>query len=416
MKKLILPFAFMLISFAMQAQSVVDTVSLGAGYANQVWYSLENDEQGSAPKNNWDLAFETGGFGTSIHINSVIGTMLWTYPHADTTGWATIDTTGMTAWTAKYNSDTSWSIGAFDKGMVTSNPNDVGWGIYNNITHVITGDSLFVIKLSNGAYKKLWIKNVINGGYNFVYANLDGTNTQTYFILKSNFNGKNFGYYSLQTNSELNREPAPTANWDLLFTQYTGFVPTPYTLSGVLQNKGIIAAQADNVANPATYENWFDHSFETAINVLGADWKTYSGAWYLSQDTVYFVKSKQGDIWKIIFTGFGGAGNGNFIFSKEKISTVGLDEINASSNIELSVYPNPVVNGSAQLVYSLNKDYTHANYTLIDMNGKIVANESLNNNAGFYTHSISTANLEKGVYFVNITIDNFTTQQKLIVQ
>lgn len=40
-----------------QAQAVIDTVSIGANYTNQVWYSLQNDEQGSSAKNNWDLAF-----------------------------------------------------------------------------------------------------------------------------------------------------------------------------------------------------------------------------------------------------------------------------------------------------------------------------------------------------------------------
>jgi hypothetical protein len=43
------------------AQAVTDTVAVGASYANHVWYSLANDEQGNAPKNNWDIAFDAGG-------------------------------------------------------------------------------------------------------------------------------------------------------------------------------------------------------------------------------------------------------------------------------------------------------------------------------------------------------------------
>lgn len=416
MKKLLLTSACILALIASKAQVVIDTVSLGASYTNQKWYSLQNDEQGSAPKNNWDIAFDVSGFGTSIHINSIIGTMLWTYPSADTSGWATLDTAGINSWTPKYNSDTTWSIGAFDKGAVTSNPNDVGWGIYNSITHVITGDSLFVIKLSSGAYKKLWIKNVAGGGYNFQYADLNGTNLQTQFLLKSTYTGKNFSYFSLQTNTALNREPVASANWDLLFTQYTAFIPTPYTVAGVLSNKGVKVAQADNVSNPSTYNNWSAHSFITPINEIGYDWKVFAGTWQLVQDTVYFVQSKAGDIWKLRFTGFGGSGNGNYIFSKEKLSSVGITEINGNPSASISLYPNPTNGENVTLVYNFEKTFSKAVYTLYDLSGRIIQSKNLNSNSGFYSHTINTSGLNVGLYIVSVTIDQKTIQQKLIIK
>ncbi|MCA0429052.1 MAG: T9SS type A sorting domain-containing protein [Bacteroidetes bacterium] len=414
MKKILLTtLCLIAISFT-NAQTIIDTVSIGAGYANQKWYSLQNDEQGSAPKNNWDIAFDPSGFGTSIHINSVIGTMLWTYPSADTTGWATIDTTGINSWVPKYNSDTSWVIGAFDKGAVTSNANDVGWGIYNSITHIITGDSLFVIKLSNGSYKKLWIINSTGTGYNFKYADLNGSNLQTKFISKSAYANKIFGYYSLQTNTALDREPVTTANWDLLFTQYTAFVPTPYTVGGVLSNKGVRVAQADNVSNPVTFNNWFGQPYKTAINEIGYDWKAFTTSWLIAQDTVYFVKSKTGDIWKMRFTGFGGSSNGNYIFSKEKLSTVGINE-NNEVKASVSIYPNPSNSSNVTVLYDLEKNYSNAQLNIFDITGKLITQENLNNTIGFYSHTINTQNLKAGVYVVSIKLNNTTIQQKLIV-
>ncbi len=417
MKKLLLFFMVMLTIGTINAQQIIDTVSLGAGYANQKWYSLQNGEQGAAPKDNWDIAFEIGGFGTSIHINSIIGTMLWTYPLADTSGWAGLDTTGINAWTPQYNSDTSWVFGAFDQNMVTTNANDVGWGIYNPITHIITGDSLFVIKLANGVYKKLWIKEIAGGGYNFQYADLDGSNLQIQSIQNSIYSGKNFGYFSIQTNTQLNREPVASANWDLLFTQYTAFIPTPYTVAGVLSNKGVRVAQADDVSNPQSYNNWSAHTFVTPINEIGSDWKAFAGgSWNLVSDTVYFVKSKTGDIWKLLFTGFGGSSTGNFIFSKEKLSTAGILEYNQSQSISLAIYPNPTQNNQVTLIYNIDKNYQNTYYTINDMSGRLVLSEALYSGSGLYQHTLLTQGLKQGLYIISMYVDGQVLQQKLIIE
>ncbi len=322
MRKILLTSICAMSIIVSKAQVTTDTVSIGAGYANQKWYSLKNDDQGSSPKNNWDIAFDCSARGTSILINSVTGTTLWKYPTADTSGWLTLDTTGITSWITKYyNSDTSWAVGAFDKGMVTSNPSDLGWGVYSSITHIVTGDSLYVIKLSNNTYKKLWIQSLSAGVYSFKYADIAGTNLQNASLTKSTYTGKNFGYYSLQTNAALNREPLST-DWDLVFTQYTTFIPQAYTVTGVLSNTGVKVADVRTVANAATFNTWTSQTFKTPINEIGYDWKSFTGSAYVMEDSlVYFIRTKTSDIWKVIFTGFGGSATGNFIFSKEKLAT-----------------------------------------------------------------------------------------------
>src|SRR5690606_33339597 len=112
MKKLILT-SFLGLGIAVMANAQTsDTVRIGAGYANQVWYSLANDEQGSAPKDNWDLAFDIQSIMSSIHVNTVAGVTLWGYPNGDITDWGSVDTTGLSGWGSRNNSDTSWSLGA----------------------------------------------------------------------------------------------------------------------------------------------------------------------------------------------------------------------------------------------------------------------------------------------------------------
>src|SRR5262245_18365700 len=91
MKKTLLAFLLAPCGLSASAQVITDTVATGPSYAQQVWYSLQNDQQGNAPKNNWDIAFDASCFGSTIMINSITGTTLWNYPKVDTSGWGSID-------------------------------------------------------------------------------------------------------------------------------------------------------------------------------------------------------------------------------------------------------------------------------------------------------------------------------------
>lgn len=411
MKKILL-LSFTLSSFVYSYSQVTDTVSLSTGYANQVWYSLQNDNQGSAPKNNWDLAFDCSGFGSAVHINSITGTMVWLYPNTDTSGWNTLDTAGITTWKAYYNSDTSWSVGAFDRGMDLANSFDLGWGIYNSTTHVVTGDSLFVIKLASGAYKKICIQTLASGFYNFKYADLNGANLQTVALNKALYTGKNFAYYSLQNDMALDREPA-SANWDLLFTQYTTFIPTPYTVAGVLHNTGVEVAQVHPVNDPSTYTNWSAHGFNHYINEIGYDWKNFTGVWDIEDSLVYFVKTNAGDVWKMVYTGFGGSGNGNYIFTKQMISASGVtNEISPVSTV--TMYPNPA-SEFTQVVYHVNNSVSSATMMVHDLSGKQISTQLLNTQPGLHTTMLNTENFSSGMYVVTLLFDNTRVQQKLTV-
>ncbi|OFY84681.1 MAG: hypothetical protein A3F72_16060 [Bacteroidetes bacterium RIFCSPLOWO2_12_FULL_35_15] len=413
MKKILLTCAGALLMSSSYAQTVIDTVSLGTGYANQKWYSLQNDEQGSSAKNNWDIAFGTGSQGSTIMINSVTGTMLWGYPTADTSGWNTLDTTGLSTWTPRYNSDTSWAFGAFSMPRNMSNSSDLGWGNYSSITHYVTADSLFVIKLANSTYKKLWIKHLQSGTYTFRYANLNGTSDTTVSLAKATYTGKNFGYYSLQNNIALDREPL-SANWDLLFTQYTAFIPQPYSVTGVLSNKGLTAAKAYPVDTANV--SWTSYTFVTPINTIGYNWKSYSGTWTIEDSLVYFAKTSTGNIWKLTFTGFGGSSNGNYIFSKKMISATGIEDVNGESLGTLALYPNPSSGENTTIVYSIDKSVSSAVLNIYDLSGRKIQSERLNNNPGFYQQQFSNQNLTAGMYLVSIDLDGNHIQQKLIIK
>jgi hypothetical protein len=398
-------------SFTLNAQQVTDTVSLGAGYANQKWYSLENDEQGTAPKNNWDIAFECAQYGTSVLINSPTGTRLWMYTAGDTAQWSTLDTNGMAAtWPAKYNSDTSWYLGAFSQPQM--NQFDLGWGIYNPITHFVDGDSLYVIKLANNSYRKIWIKQLASGTFTFRYGTLDNSFDTTVALVKSDFAGDLFAYYSLQNNAEVDREPNATT-WDLSFQQYTAFLPAPYGVTGVLSNNGVLVAQAYPV--DVTTAQWTDYAYVTPINEIGYDWKTLNMQTFtydLADSTVYFVQDVNGNIWKMIFTGFGGSANGNFIFTKEQVGTSGIADNGQTQSFAL--YPNPAAQGNVTVVASLGAS-NEGVITATTASGALVYSESIQG-TGLQQKQINTEGWAPGLYFVSVVSDGAVLTQKLIVQ
>jgi hypothetical protein len=171
MKKFYIFALFMILTGIIGAQQVDDVVITGEGYANQVWYSMENGEVGSADLNNWDLAFEIIGISASIRANTQKGLVVYQAPFA-TGEWESLTELDPN-WPSLNNDITSWHRGAFN--LHSTSDFDLGWGIYNPITHFVTGDSLYVIELAEGGTKKLRIDVLASGVYTFTYANLDGS-------------------------------------------------------------------------------------------------------------------------------------------------------------------------------------------------------------------------------------------------
>lgn len=403
------------LAFKSKSQIIIDTVSVGTGYANQKWYSLQNNEQGTQLKDNWDIAFEISGYSASILANvQKTNFAVYKAPYS-ISQYATIDTTGINTWPMLYNSDSTWAIGAFNKGANPANANDLGWGVYNSSNHIITGDSCYVIKLSNTSYKKIKINDLNGGVYSFEYANIDGSNAQSQSITKSNYTGKNFAYFDLTNNVAIDREPL-SANWDLTFVKYISFVPSAYGVTGILSNKGVMVAQANNIVSPSTYNTWSSHSFNSAINEIGYDWKEINMttfAWDIKMDTIYFVKTKIGDIWKLHFTKFSGSSTGNFIFSKEKLSSVSLQDLEGTVS-QVSLYPNPSTGNTTTLLVAAEIELANASVSIIDLAGRIVSTEMISVNTGINQYQLNTGPLNNGVYFIQLNAGANTITQKLI--
>ncbi|MBG15991.1 MAG: hypothetical protein CL853_06540 [Crocinitomicaceae bacterium] len=412
MKKSLLILTITLISFTYSAQ-VYDSVFLQSGYTNQSYYNLNSGEVANVDNENWDLAFSLSAYGSSIRINGKTGTELYVYPNGDTSSWSSVDISGIASWTKLYDSDTSWSLGAFDASANPGNPLDLGWGVYNTVTHHILGDSLHVIKLSNGDYKKLQVMKLAGGTYEFRYANIDGSNEVNTSVSKSSFTNKNFGYYSIQNQLEIDREP-DTDSWHLVFTKYVGQLSPGlfYGVTGVLSNKNILVAQEEQVdVNTVSSPT---NPYQTEINTIGYDWKSYSGGGYvLESDLCYFIKDANDDIWKIFFTGFEGGSTGKIVFGKEALTATNTSEIDAITTF--AVYPNPTTDNRITVLYDVNSISDNDNLFIYNLNGELLQSHRLSQ-YGFNQKTLSLSDFSKGIYLISLRVGNDIVTEKLIIQ
>jgi len=398
MKKILL-IAFCIPTFIF-AQTT-DMVSLGAGYANDSYYSFENDEQGNESATNWDLALELGSMGVGIRLNERRASV-WVYPGA-ISDWATLDTAGHTGWTRLRNSYEDWSEGAFNDIATGAT---YGWGEYTGgPNHNVEGTKIFLIKLSDNSYRKLKIDLTSTSSvYNVTHEKLDNTDQVVEVIAKSTYAGKNFVYYDITSITVIDREPASNT-WDVVFTNYIYNLGGGYYsgTTGVLHNKGVATSQVDGVPTASSTYG----TFEDAINTIGYDWKSYAGGVYtMVADLSYFVQTANGDIWKLIFTQFEGSSNGNIHFTKEKVETAGIATYEGAN---ISVFPNP-----ANDVLTISTTQELQNLSIVDLSGQIVKEI---NAIGFSSTQVSTADLKNGVYFIQ-TLDasNRKGTQKIVIQ
>lgn len=422
MNKLILLFITVLaFTFSIKAQTT-DTVSIGAGYANEVWYSLDSNEQAVATRADWDFGFQVPGVISSIIANTTIGE-LYTYPNGDTANWATLDTSGIDNWNPMHNSFTSWSLGAFNQGIDTSNWADLGWGEYHmNLGHIIVGDSLFVWKKHTGATYKVWIQSLISGSYSFIVSDLSGTNVDTISIAKSNYTGKNFAYYSIANDSVMDLEPL-SADWDLLFSNYVGNSNgVPYPVSGIRTNNHVEAVKVYPVddVNTYDYDSAQAQTYSSNIDVIGHDWKTFqfsTMSYVIEDSTVYILKTDSATYWKVVMKGFGGSANGNYIFEKTKLNAItGLFEKPNKNNGSFKIYPNPATNRNINIETDLPKIVKSADVNIYNINGQLVESKrvEINNQKEGILYTLD--NHKSGIYFIQISHELGSTTQRLIIQ
>jgi hypothetical protein len=393
--------AFIPLGLLAQMQKEVVT---GEGYANDVYYSLENGTVTTVQRDNWDIGFITKQMSVSVLANNGSGVELFTYQGGTIDDWASLDTTGMD-WTPMYNSIETFDMGALNYNTIPGDDFDYGWGRYDMSTHNIVGDSVLVIKTISGAYKKLAInmKNAIANTWEFRFANLDGSDEQTVDLNAGDYLDKYFIHYSIDSLKWVDREPG-TDDWDLLFTRYYDYT-IPYIVTGVLINDDHVVAQEvrESGMDQSTHISYQDTSFIDNISEIGSDWKNFdmgSFSYVLVDTVVYYLKTygeSDSTYYKIYFTDFSGSSEGRYTFIQEEIWLVSAEEDELPVH-QLQVFPNPA-KGNIQVVFDL---YGRTDIDIIDMTGRIMRTSSYEA-SGFTNLSMDLGELNPGIYFVKVS-------------
>ncbi len=428
MKKNVLITAALLgLSASISAQIVKnDSVSMGPGYANQIYYSFKNGQVGSAPVNNWSIANSSNIQDNNIRANHMTGLRVIGYPNGDNSDWAAFDTAGFKTWPMYWNSIHHHNKGAF---MQTAGAfPDFSWGVYNSGTKIVTGDSLYLLAWVNGAgqYTKFLKLSLIKQDYGnliFKYANVDGSNEVLDTLFHSEAANQNYKFYNFLTGDNVVREPAKT-DWDINFTRYYAPVSGQhYPVMGVESNVGLKVAKvfgqtwsqlmASDTVNMVK-NNKLAGKFTDSMTAIGSDWKFFDGMKFQIMDKQsYIVRSKDTMHYYLLnFTGFGGSANGKSVF--QHVELTNTTAVKSIKGLTVNVFPNPV---NDKLYISLDGlTPQDLKVSLSTAQGKNVQASTLRFDGGFSATSLDVSMLPAGVYFLNLGAGSQHSSSKIIIQ
>ncbi len=407
-----------------------DSVIMGPGYANQIFYKMSKGKAGSSPVNNWSIAHTSTEADNNIRANHMQGLQVIPYPKGDKTAWGSFDTAGWKSWTKVWNSIHRHNLGALMQTMDSSTMWDVGWGVYDASTQVVTGDSLYLLAWLNGAgqptkFLKLMLIRQDAGNLHFRYADLDGNNDKMDTLFQDAADFQNYKYFNFLTNDSITREPN-RADWDISFNRYyaptwDGFTWQMYPVMGVESNMGVKVARVFGqtwsqlmASDTHNLVKNIKSKFTDSMTAIGSDWKFFDGMKFVIMDKQsYIVRSRDTlEYWLMNFTGFGGGASGKSVFNRVQLTnTSSVKFINGTS---LQVFPNPVKD---KLFISLDGIKTGTfNFEMMNANGQQMQQGKMNYGPGFSAASLDVSKTPQGIYFLRIADVTNSQTFRIIIQ
>lgn len=404
-KNLSILFLLAFTLFALAEEKEVN-VSLGTSYANQVFVKLGTDSVTTVAASAWDVMFnKTSSFSFSMRVNDARIQVYEAFNNYNSSitqqQWDTIGISNLSK--PLYNSETAWNKGAFDNVAVPEGTSGYpyGWGYYDMNTHHLFGSAIFLLKYSDGTFRKFKVDDYWSG-YTVSYATWDAATsswgaTATSTISNSTGFGYSYNFFSFTTNSVVESIPADS-QWDFVFTQYqTNLGTTMYKVTGVLQGYATKVAKSTDGTAPA------ESNYSSQINTIGYDWKTFSSSsfTYTLTNDKYFVKSSDGVIYKLWFTSFVGSSNGNLAFRySTDLSSISTESAASSLSFQYS---------SASKELFLENASANSSVTIFSLAGQKAFGATVSDN------SLSLDNLKSGIYIVTVKSGSESKQGKIIV-
>ena len=258
-------------------------VNLTENYEYQAFFSFDGYQEVSRNfKIDWDLAVEEIDGALYLSMNSARAM------------YAAISNGAFEETTTETDLDFSWDS---PEGLIEE------LVIGNGIDQVYVIDMGYSSSLEHQGFKKIMF--------------------QSTDLTASDLNGENNFEQKIIVNSDLRRTPLSltqmlpddffpkTAEWDLLFTQYTHEFDenTPYLVSGVLLNTEKVSVGIDTLSDfldidMASAQECF---YSNNLDAIGYDWKNYSreqGAYSINYHINYILKTELSEYYKLRFIDF----------------------------------------------------------------------------------------------------------------
>jgi hypothetical protein len=424
----------LLLSFqTLKAQTIMkDSAVMGPGYATQVFYDIKTGTKSTTMVNNWDIAHTSVSRDNCIRANHMSGLRVFQYPKGKTDAWTSFDTTGWASWNPLWNDIHDHNKGAFI--LHTDLPKwKFGWGTYDVNTKEVTGDSLYLLAWAGAApgtfskFVKFWpVIQKANGDLIFKYANLDGSGETTDTLFQTSGTGKMYKYFKFTGSTKPDREPIST-DWDITFSRYyeltanpmTG-LPEMYPVMGIESKRGTRTAKVFgkpfNSLQPDS--NWlvgdYTKSFKNDLTGIGSNWKTFSGAWALSDTMSYLIeriRTADTTYWLLNMTGFSGTGSGKIIFNRMALRNR-LSVKNQRFGT-VKVFPNPA-SKSVYLTMDLPQTKT-CEVSIKSLNGKTLVSKTIQTQAAWNAYSIPLNDIPSGIYLLQIQSGKESMSHKLAI-
>jgi hypothetical protein len=213
--------------------------------------------------------------------------------------------------------------------------------------------------------------------------------------------------YSNGSTGDLSIEPVnlssltdPSLSFDVAYRGYTSATPENDKLQVFVSTNcgttwtSVYNKQGTTLSTGATQTGAFTPA-------SAADWRneTVSLATVAGQSEV-FIK----------FVGTSNYGNNMYIDNIDVSSASSIDEIEIAG---LNVYPNPASTEVNVSFEAKNADYT---IKLVDLQGRVIANQNLSNLNGTQVVSFSTSTVAKGSYIVSITSNGMTSTKSVVIK
>jgi len=279
-------------------------------YRYQVYFDLGSGEAVSSNlKKAWDFSFDCSRDGWLILLNTSnfmlaarTGTTDFSIP---------IDTAGM-----DFQFDaSSGNMDTLAIGKWLDFQGEDSLKVYTNEVYAI--DRGYDEAGNLRGMRKIVFQEVTDTSYSFRYANLDGSDENSFTVIKDP--EVNFINFSFDNGGEQLKLEPPKKDWDLLFTQYTTLLytnegdPYPYLLTGVLSNPVFVSVAQDTLYDFSAIDRDVAETmlFTDILDEIGYDWKDITGdvsggsiTYVIVPGLNYVVKDTDGFLFKLRFVGF----------------------------------------------------------------------------------------------------------------